>query len=538
MLLRARRGEATKNKERDHCPDALRSDRPRPRPANTLLNARFRTTRLKRSAPTNLSSADGRAVNPDRLNTVGPVWYAAVALLPEAQGDSSASSVQGEVSRWFFLDDYLTDLDRRRSRHDQARGPATSLILDYWGAPLHWADDQGSRWFLDAPAVVALLQELQDRLHGDGYALHLGARPTGDGLSRQRRGDRGDLVTPVAPTATEIERLAAHFEVARGQAGWRVISIQATPTTSDSLNTRVAASKLNNYAAKETTMIIDTADLDPTSSYKLLIGSVLPRAIAWVSTSSTSGVGNIAPVSFFTVVGRFPPVLSITLQPRSDGVTLKDTFVNIRDTGEFVVNIASIGQADAVHRSAHEFDTDVDEFEALGLEKAASEVISAPRIADAPISFECVVDRIIPMPPLPDHVVWGRVKRIHVRDDLYLSRGRIDVGALGVSRSARRRVHPCQQHLHHAAARRAPGRGRLPACRPARRTRHRLLTHRHGRMVTVGLHEGGGEMTQSLNRFRITRTPADAADAPTALLIHGFLDDASVWDGLVDVPGR
>ena len=248
-------------------------------------------------------------------------------------------------------------------------------------------------------------------------------------------------------------------------------------------------------------MIIDTADLDPTSSYKLLIGSVLPRAIAWVSTSSTSGVGNIAPVSFFTVVGRFPPVLSITLQPRSDGVTLKDTFVNIRDTGEFVVNIASIGQADAVHRSAYEFDTDVDEFEALGLEKAASEVISAPRIADAPISFECVVDRIIPMPPLPDHVVWGRVKRIHVRDDLYLSRGRIDVGALGAVRSARRRVHPGQQHLHHAAPRRAPRRGRLPACRPARRTRHRLLTHRHGRMVTVGLHEGGSEMTQSLNGF-------------------------------------
>jgi flavin reductase (DIM6/NTAB) family NADH-FMN oxidoreductase RutF len=177
-------------------------------------------------------------------------------------------------------------------------------------------------------------------------------------------------------------------------------------------------------------MIIDTKDLDPTSSYKLLIGSVLPRAIAWVSTSSTSGVGNIAPVSFFTVVGRIPPILSISLQPRSDGVTLKDTFVNIRDTNEFVVNIATIAQADAVHKSAFEFDSGVDEFEALGLEKAPSEVISTPRISGAPISFECVVNRIIPMPPLPDHVVWGEVKRIHVRDDLYLSRGRIDVGAL------------------------------------------------------------------------------------------------------------
>jgi len=178
-------------------------------------------------------------------------------------------------------------------------------------------------------------------------------------------------------------------------------------------------------------MIIDTADLDPTSSYKLLIGSVLPRAIAWVSTASPTGVGNIAPVSFFTVVGRFPPVLSITLQPRSDGVTLKDTFVNIRDTGEFVVNIASIAHADAVHKSAIEFDSDVDEFAALGLEKAPSEVIAVPRIADAPISFECTVNRIIPMPPLPDNVVWGDVKRIHVRDDLYLDSGRIDVGAVG-----------------------------------------------------------------------------------------------------------
>jgi pimeloyl-ACP methyl ester carboxylesterase len=53
-------------------------------------------------------------------------------------------------------------------------------------------------------------------------------------------------------------------------------------------------------------------------------------------------------------------------------------------------------------------------------------------------------------------------------------------------------------------------------------------------MVTIGFHQGGGEMTQSLNRFRITRTPAGRADAPTALLIHGFLDDASVWDDVVE----
>jgi flavin reductase (DIM6/NTAB) family NADH-FMN oxidoreductase RutF len=62
-------------------------------------------------------------------------------------------------------------------------------------------------------------------------------------------------------------------------------------------------------------MIIDAADLDPTHTYKLLIGGIIPRAIAWVSTVSAEGVANLAPVSFFTVVGRKPPMLSISLQP-------------------------------------------------------------------------------------------------------------------------------------------------------------------------------------------------------------------------------
>ena len=124
-------------------------------------------------------------------------------------------------------------------------------------------------------------------------------------------------------------------------------------------------------------------------------------------------------------------MVSITLQPRSDGVTMKDTFVNIRDTGEFVTNLATLPQADAMHASAFEFDPGVDEFEALGLEKEPSEVVRPPRVKDAPIAFECVVDRIIPVgDDGVDHVVWGRVVRFHIRDDLYLERGRIDTAAL------------------------------------------------------------------------------------------------------------
>lgn len=94
---------------------------------------------------------------------------------------------------------------------------------------------------------------------------------------------------------------------------------------------------------KEKPAIIDADDLDPRPATSSSSEVSSPRDRLG-RTSSTAGVGNIAPVSFFTVVGRMPPILSISLQPRSDGVTLKDTFVSIRDTGEFVVNITTIGQ--------------------------------------------------------------------------------------------------------------------------------------------------------------------------------------------------
>src|ERR1700682_2315124 len=167
------------------------------------------------------------ALYPDRLN-VGPVWYTAVSLL---SGHTSASSVHDEVSRWFF-DDYLS-IWISVGAGTIKRGP--DFILDYWDTPLHWSDGSGTQWFLDAPAVVELLRDLQSRLHGDGYAytsvpdqkvsVYHDNGAAIEVIWSRRRGD-----------GTEIERIAAHFEVARGPKGWRVISIQAAPTSSDSLN--------------------------------------------------------------------------------------------------------------------------------------------------------------------------------------------------------------------------------------------------------------------------------------------------------------
>ncbi|MFJ4989982.1 flavin reductase family protein [Streptomyces sp. NPDC088732] len=176
-------------------------------------------------------------------------------------------------------------------------------------------------------------------------------------------------------------------------------------------------------------MIINSDELDARSAYKLLIGSVTPRAIGWVSTLSTSGVANLAPISFFTVVSRMPPMVSLTLQPRSDG-TLKDTLVNIRDSGEFVTNLVTLPQAHEMHRSAIEFDGSQDEFEEVGLTKEACEVVEVPRVKDSPIAMECTLARIMQVGDVNDHVVWGKVVRFHIRDDVYLQNGRIDTAAI------------------------------------------------------------------------------------------------------------
>lgn len=184
-------------------------------------------------------------------------------------------------------------------------------------------------------------------------------------------------------------------------------------------------------------MILDPASMDATSYYKILIGSIVPRAIGWVSTVSRAGVANLAPFSFFTAVCRKPPMVSLTIQPKSDRVTLKDTLVNIRETGAFVTNLVTLPLADAMHHSSMEHPAEADEFALAGLTKAACDLVPAPRVAEAPISMECRLERIIPIGEVGDHVVFGEVIRFHVRDDVYLEGGRIDtVGLQPVGRLA------------------------------------------------------------------------------------------------------
>jgi flavin reductase (DIM6/NTAB) family NADH-FMN oxidoreductase RutF len=179
-------------------------------------------------------------------------------------------------------------------------------------------------------------------------------------------------------------------------------------------------------------LIIDPSELDPQSSYKLLIGSVVPRPIAWTSTVSREGIRNLAPFSFFTVASRQPPTLCISVGPPPEAEggerATKDTLGNIEETGEFVVNIVSLALSNTMYESSKNHPPEADEFEKAGLTPAPCQVVTAPRVEEAGVSMECLLDRVLPIGT--DHLVLGRMVRFHLKDELYGENGRIDVSRL------------------------------------------------------------------------------------------------------------
>jgi flavin reductase (DIM6/NTAB) family NADH-FMN oxidoreductase RutF len=176
-------------------------------------------------------------------------------------------------------------------------------------------------------------------------------------------------------------------------------------------------------------MQLDPAAMAPPSVYKLLIGCVVPRPIAWVSTVGADGVPNLAPFSFFMGVCNEPPTIAFS-SGRREGAK-KDTVANAEHTGDFVVNVVDDPLAEQMNLTSGEYAPEVDEFALAGLAPAPSVKVRAPRLAEAPISLECRVDRIIPVGRGPHSLVLGEIVYFHVRDELYdPGTGRIDMRGL------------------------------------------------------------------------------------------------------------
>jgi flavin reductase (DIM6/NTAB) family NADH-FMN oxidoreductase RutF len=166
--------------------------------------------------------------------------------------------------------------------------------------------------------------------------------------------------------------------------------------------------------------------------YRILISTVAPRPIAWVSTLN-NGHLNLSPFSFFNVVSAKPPMLgfSPSLRQVDAKPAPKDTLRNIRETGEFVVNVVTFAVAEAMNLTSGEYDSSVDEFALAKLTTRPSQLVRPPQVAESPVSFECKLNRIIDFGTEPgsSSLVIGEIVCVHFEDSV-LKEGRLDSNSL------------------------------------------------------------------------------------------------------------
>src|ERR1700679_2745368 len=171
-------------------------------------------------------------------------------------------------------------------------------------------------------------------------------------------------------------------------------------------------------------MIVSPSDLPYSEFYNLLISSVVPRPIAWVSTVNAAGQPNLAPFSFFNAVCADPPLLAFApglrrpRQPDAVHGEVKDTLRNVRETKEFVVNTVTYELAEAMNLTSGESDASVNEFDLPTITPKPSTIGRPPCVAESPVSFECKVYQILDFSPAPtsSSLVLGEIVCIHVSE--------------------------------------------------------------------------------------------------------------------------
>lgn len=178
-------------------------------------------------------------------------------------------------------------------------------------------------------------------------------------------------------------------------------------------------------------MEFNPADLDAATLYKLVTGSVVPRPIAWVSTVNPEGRPNLAPFSYFNAVCAKPPHLLFCPGLHAPGQP-KDTLLNVRATGEFVVNIVTEALVNAMNESSATVPPEVNEFELAGITPAPSVVVRPPRVLESPVQFECKAVHIYTVGEEvgAGSVVIGEVVHMHVDDRVLYGRDKISLEAL------------------------------------------------------------------------------------------------------------
>lgn len=174
--------------------------------------------------------------------------------------------------------------------------------------------------------------------------------------------------------------------------------------------------------------VINPAEHAANDIYKLMIGVIVPRPIAFISTVDAGGVRNLAPFSYFTGCSTNPPVVCFCAAVREGRQPQKDTLSNIEATGEFVVNIVSEEFTAQMNMTAAEAPPEVDEFTLSGLTPLASELVRPPRVAESKVHMECRLRQVVRVSDKPGggNLVLGDVVRFHVREDVLLDGLKVD----------------------------------------------------------------------------------------------------------------
>lgn len=177
-------------------------------------------------------------------------------------------------------------------------------------------------------------------------------------------------------------------------------------------------------------MLIDVSTLTHPELYKILIGSIAPRPIAWVGTRNAAGQNNLAPFSFYNCFSATPPIVGFSTIPRPDGRS-KDTLQYVRENPCFTLSCASHALVREMSKSAATLEPGEDEFAYAGVTPAEAVHINAPYVGEALLAFECTLHDVISFGDQPGsgNLILGQIRHVHIRDDLYQN-GRIDFATI------------------------------------------------------------------------------------------------------------
>lgn len=177
-------------------------------------------------------------------------------------------------------------------------------------------------------------------------------------------------------------------------------------------------------------MLVLANEIPRARTYQLLIGSIVPRPVAWISSVGADGTRILAPFSYFMGVYNDPPMLAVSINARRG--QRKDSLRNIEETGAFVVNVANEPLLERMVLTSGEWAYGADEFDVAGFTAAPSAVVKVPRVQEAPISMECRLHHVVRLGRAPHltGLVVGEIVAWHFDDAILDERGLPDMQKL------------------------------------------------------------------------------------------------------------